>query len=243
MRTWLAGLFLSTGMLVTGSALANEPPAPPAAEACPIDAQGIPNCPKPQLELGLRTGVALPTGSLQSGQSLGDAVALQVPVQIDFGVRAERHVFLGAYGSLGVLFPGGSTCASGTCEGTDVRVGIEGQYRFQPGLRWDPWVGVGAGYEWLHVGYSATGGEPVEGRSDTSITLRGFELLNLQAGLDYAVCSGLHIGPFASFAIDEFSNAKTSWTTQTVVHEQSADITNTALHEWLTLGVRGTFDL
>jgi hypothetical protein len=164
-------------------------------------------------------------------------------VQLDFGFRPDPHVFLGAYGSLGALAPAGHACAGRSCEGTDVRLGIEGQYHFQPGLRWDPWLGVGAGYEWLHLGYSGGSGNAGDGSSNESTTLRGFELLNVQAGVDYALCSGLRVGPFASFAVDEFSDAKTLSTTETVVHEQSADISNTALHDWLTVGVRGSFDL
>lgn len=88
-------------------ASAAEPPA-----SCPINEDGIPECPKPALELGARTGVALPLGSVASGSQLNETLDAQIPVQIDFGFRPDPHLFVGAYGSFGFVLP-----ASGVCQG------------------------------------------------------------------------------------------------------------------------------
>jgi hypothetical protein len=57
----------------------------------------------------------------------------------------------------------------------------------------------GLGYEWLHLG--ANGGVP----PSAEIWASGFELVNLQAGLDFAVGTRVHIGPFASLTTAVYS--------------------------------------
>jgi hypothetical protein len=245
MRSLLAFLITATTALGASAASAAEP------ASCPVNADGVPECPKAAVELDARTGVALPLGSAVSGSQMTDTLAAQIPIQIDLGLRPDPHLFLGAYGSYGFVFPAGSVCQGASCSGDDVRVGIEAMVHFRPALRFDPWIGVGAGYEWLHFASSENGAE-------ASKKLQGFELVNLQAGLDYAICQGLRVGPFASFAIGEYAHETTTWTlgqgavqpdeggTQSagsVLHQQSQDVPQTALHEWLTLGLRGSFDL
>jgi hypothetical protein len=242
--------FVTTIALALGASVAHA--AEPRA-SCPVNADGVPECPKPEVELDVRTGVSLPTGSAVAGSQMTDIVAAQVPIQIDLGLRPDPHLFLGAYGSYGFLFPASSACQGASCSGDDVRLGIEAQYHFRPAMRFDPWVGVGAGYEWLHFASLQNG-------ADETTKLQNFELLNVQAGLDYAVCTGLRLGPFASFALEQYEHETLTWTggqagagatsdaspqsaQGTVLHEQAQDVPQTALHEWLTLGVRGSFDL
>ncbi len=224
-------------------ATAAEPPA-----SCPINEDGVPECPKPALELGARTGVALPLGSIASGAQVSDTLDAQIPVQIDFGFRPDPHLFLGAYGSFGFVLPASGVCQGGSCSGSDIRAGLEAQYHFRPAHRFDPWVGLGAGYEWLHLaswsaGTAVQDGDAVNTSTDVKVSLRGWELVNVQAGLDYAVCTGARVGPFVGFSLGEFENESQSYTLRGVEHASATDIAQTALHEWLTLGVRGSFDL
>jgi outer membrane protein W len=113
-------------------------------------------------------------------------------------------------------------------------------YRFMPEQRFAPFVGVGAGYEW----YSAKGTGNIGGfTGSTSTTVRGFEFLNLQGGADYRLSGNSVIGPFASFSLGRFDSYSTQVTTGTTTTSTNGDINNTAMHEWLLLGVRGAFSL
>jgi hypothetical protein len=240
MQTKLFALLLPLAMLVALPAHAEEP-----AASCPLNEDGIPACPKPAVELGVRTGVALPLGAAASGAQMSDTIDAQVPVQIDLGFRPDPHLFVGAFGSYAFLLPASGVCQGGSCSGSDVRVGLEAQHHFRPARRFDPWLGVGAGYEWLHLASWNTGAtqDGVSTSTDASTSLRGWELVNVQAGLDYALCAGVRVGPFVGFSLGEYQNASQSYTLRGVEHESTSDISQTALHEWLTLGVRGSFDL
>jgi hypothetical protein len=243
---FLVTLFALVGLAAGAPALAHAAePAPPSAASCPLNEDGIPECPKPVLELGARTGVALPFGSVASGSQLSDSIDAQIPVQIDLGFRPDPHLFIGAYGSYGFLLPASGVCQGGSCSGSDVRAGLEAQFHFRPGRRFDPWLGVGTGYEWLHLASWSPGKvqDGIDTSTDANLTLRGWEIVNAQAGLDYALCTGVRVGPFVGFSIGEFENASQSYTVRGIEHASSTDIQQTALHEWLTLGLRGSFDL
>jgi hypothetical protein len=77
------------------------------------------------------------------------------------------------------------------------------------------------------------------------MTLHGFEFFNLQAGLDIQVVEHLFIGPFLTLAVGQADSMSIDCSTSAAgVCDQfgtSRDIANTALHQWLLLGVRGTY--
>ncbi len=68
-----------------------------------------------------------------------------------------------------------------------------------------------------------------------SLALTGWELLNLQGGVDFQVANAITVGPFLSFSLDQYSSSKFG--------DTSTDIGSKALHEWITFGVKGTFGL
>jgi hypothetical protein len=88
-----------------------------------------------------------------------------------------------------------------------------------------PWIGAGLGYEWLRLS-SSGGEEAVNG------TLSGFEFVNLQGGVDFKPLDDTNfgVGPFLAFSLAQYSTAA-----------DGGDIRDKTLHEWLNLGVRGTF--
>ncbi len=96
----------------------------------------------------------------------------------------------------------------------------------------DPWFGLGVGYEILGITTSAGGQE-------TSANGSGFEFANLQGGLDYKA-GPVMVGPFVSFSLGQYSSVTRQASGQ---GEQSGSIDKKAIHEWLTLGVKGTFGL
>ena len=234
MRSLLAFLAAVTFALgAPAAAHAAEPAAPPAADCADGDAP----CPKPTIELGARVGYAAPIGSAFDGSKLGAIVDGQVPLWIDAGLRLDPHWYVGAYGQIGYLLPADGVCPPGaSCSGTDVKVGLQAHYRFLPQDRLDPWIGVGAGYEWMHVSESL-------GDRSVGATLHGFELFNVQAGADYRVCKGFSAGPFAALSFGEFRTESLTASVGSEQADRSSAIDKQAVHEWLTLGLRGRFDL
>ena len=214
-------------------AAALTPAAAPAAEnagASTSDAEG-------KFVLGLRLGFGLPLGDAAKDGPMSDYASGQIPIWVDAGYMVTRNIMVGLYCQFGIglvsskfkdnLPAGVSTSAY------DLRFGAQAQYHVMPGQSMNPWFGLGFGYELGGVSASRGGVEE-------SISGSGFEYVNLQGGLDFRVTSYLGIGPFVSFSLGEFGSYKIS---QTGSADQSGDISDTAMHEWLLLGVRGMFKL
>jgi opacity protein-like surface antigen len=240
MRSLLALLAaVAIGLGAPAAAHAAEPapaPATAAGDDCSDDADA-PACRQQKLELGARVGYALAFGSLMDGTKLNTLADGHVPLCIDAGLRLDPHWYVGAYGSLGYVVPADGLCPPGaSCSGTDARFGLQARYSFLPDHRLDPWVGIGAGYEWLHVSESL-------GERSVGATFSGFELFNVQAGADYRVSKGVSVGPFAALSFGQYKSESVTVTSGSLTADRSASIDNQALHEWLTLGVRGRFDL
>ena len=179
------------------------------------------------LSLGARVGYGIPMGDARAGISLGDVVSGQVPVQLDATWRFDRSWRLGLYAQYGFAQVAGAFCPAGaSCSGDNLRLGVQAAYAFAA-ADWSPWIGAGVGVEWQTATVS-TGGD------SSDLRLFGFEILNLQAGVDWRPSAGLALGPFASFALGQY---------RTVTSGGASESLATALHEWLQLGVKGTFDL
>lgn len=179
------------------------------------------------LSLGARVGYGIPMGDARAGISLGDVVSGQVPVQLDATWRFDRSWRLGLYAQYGFAQVAGAFCPAGaSCSGDNLRLGVQAAYAFAA-ADWSPWIGAGVGVEWQTATVS-TGGV------SSDLRLFGFEMLNLQAGVDWRPSAGLALGPFVSFALGQY---------QTVTSGAASASLSTALHEWLQFGVKGTFDL
>lgn len=191
-----------------------------------------------QLELGARTGYAFPSGEVlevPGGADMADLVAGQVPVQLDAGWRFGRHLSAGlsfAYG-FGVLgAPVEASCtAEFDCAMSAVRTGVYAAWSFLPAGRFDPWAGLGAGYEWLLYSRNLGG-------AATRTTRSGWQFLDLSAGVDWNASGSFAVGPFASYSLGQYRQESLEYPDGSVT---SVAIENTALHGWLFLGVRGRF--
>jgi hypothetical protein len=115
----------------------------------------------------------------------------------------------------------------------DLRFGLNAHYHFLPAETFDPWLGVGAGYEIMNLSASAPG-------ASVSASTRGFEFGNVQLGLDFKISPAFAVGPFATFTIAQFSDISASLNGQDV---PTGGYTNKGIHGWLIFGVRGVFDL
>jgi outer membrane protein W len=191
----------------------------------------------PGFELGARLGFALPFGKTMDDASkdMSDAVTGTIPIMLDAGYRITPNWYVGGYGQFGYGIVNSDACPSGeSCGIQSYRIGANVHYHIMPDQTFDPWIGVGTGYEWLHVSES-------KGSNSRTGTLGGFELVNLQLGGDYQLSPNASIGPFASFSIGQYANASTA--VNGTDAPGSTSIEKTALHEWLTFGFRGSFNL
>ena len=162
---------------------------------------------------------------------MSDYVGGMIPIWLDLGYMVTPTIMVGLYAQYGLLMgvkAGGQDCPSGvSCSGNDIRIGLQGQYHLSPGESLNPWFGLGIGYEMLNTKYSG-GGVDVKGGA------KGLEYANLQGGADFKVAESFAVGPFVSFSLGQYS--KTSG-------DNSADIPEKAMHQWLTLGVKGTLGI
>jgi len=84
------------------------------------------------------------------------------------------------------------------CSSSQIRFG--GQVHWHPAgnAAIDPWVGLGSGYESLKINISGGG-------DSGSASFSGWEFVNIQVGVDFALSSAIKIGPWISFSLSQFS--------------------------------------
>jgi outer membrane protein W len=205
----------------------------------------LPTVSQAQFTLGARLGYAPAMGDAFKNATTGEASKMsdglksQIPIQLDAAYRVTKEIAIGAYfaygfGQVGGLFKDDCDASGQDCSASDVRLGLQAFYTFtQVSPQFTPWAGIGFGYEWGTA--KATGG----GFADESMTLKGFEFLNLQLGGDYMLNPQFGIGPYVMFSIAQYSTAEFESGGLTV----SGDIEKKAVHEWLGFGIRGKFDL
>lgn len=166
------------------------------------------------LEVGLRTGYAIPGGDAREAAALGDTLSGTIPIWIDAGYRFHPNAMIGAFFQYGIglvntsgtgqAFPlaDGKTCGSATnCSASDMTFGVQFHYHLLPDQTIDPWGGVGFGYEILVLDDPGTANATGVGGESYG----GFQFVNLQIGADYKLTLKLGIGPFAMFSLGEYS--------------------------------------
>jgi len=225
MRVGIMASVVAAGVLLTGgTALADD--------ATPTG-----------VELGLRAGYGIPLGSITGAPSgatapaMSDYLSGMIPIQVDAGYRFNPNMMVGAFFQYGIGMlntssgkPLAGCSASGvSCSGNDLAFGAQFHYHLMPDQTIDPWGGIGVGYEILNVSESA-GGQSGGG------AFSGFQFVDLQLGADYKVMPNLGVGPYIGFSLGEYSSCS-------VQGASSCTINQTALHEWLTIGLRGAYDI
>jgi hypothetical protein len=212
------------------------------------------------IEVGVRTGYALPLGQVTGAGTLtvngttyqtqsldlSKDFSGQVPIWIDAGYRITPQLYVGAYFQYGVAFlpsdaANGSCGQNGvSCSGSDVLVGANVHYHILPAGQFDPWLGVGTGYEWANFSVS-------QGGQSGGLQIVGWQYVNFQVGGDYKVAPNFGVGPFVMLSVGQFDSFSSSGAVQTALQSAGAptsgDYQNKALHEWLTFGVRGAYDI
>jgi hypothetical protein len=224
----MAFIPLVLGMAVGSGARAQEAPpneeetrphedAPPM-ERLRIEDETLPFN-RPGVDVGLRLGFAYPFGKAVGSAAMSDAFQGAFPIVAELGYRINGSITFGALFQYAFTLP---KCDPGaSCSASVVRLGLEGLYRIPVEGAFVPWLGMGAGYEWLSMAESGNSG-----------SLRGFELLTLQAGADYRINPYLTLGPFVSFSLAVYNSGSDN--------EASGDVADTSLHEWLQIGLKVT---
>jgi hypothetical protein len=212
----------------TSSVADAELPASDEASRSTAKGQGI------GLEVGLRSGYAIPAGKITpaEGDELSEVVSGAIPILFELGYR-EGQVMLGAYGQYAFGFTGdGFDAVCGldgvSCSARNVRLGLQLHYHYAPSGGADVWFGIGAGYERLTLDFSGPGGS-------VQLALSGAEILNTQLGVEGKLAPGLSLGPFLSSSLGIYSDSSCSGM------ETCPGLSETALHQWWTLGLRGAF--
>lgn len=231
MKRKLQSVLLVALLLIGRAAFAQEPymPATGPSGSEQSELSGI--------ELGVRVGYGLPLGSAygfpgQPNTKLSDLISGMIPFWADVGYRIDPNWYVGGFFQFGLGFVPSGSCPGISCSENDLRFGLNVHYHFLPAATFDPWVGIGAGYEIWNFSASSGG---VSGSASTN----GWEFGNAQLGLDYKFSPEFGVGPFVTFTVAQFANASAS--VQGISISQS--ITNKTLHEWLIFGLRGVFDL
>ncbi len=206
------------------------------------------------LALGLRLGYALPMGKVgvpangaavnTSKDNLPDGITGMVPIWLDVGYRVNPSIYVGGFFQYGFAFinkDNNQGCNQGaSCSAHDVAFGANLHYHILPAAQFDPWIGAGLGYEILSASVSGTIlGQPLQ----LDQSYKGFQFLVLEAGGDFKASPDFAIGPFLNFALGQYSTYSTSATNNGTTQQTDGDLTDTGMHEWLTIGVRGQFNL
>jgi len=184
---------------------------------------------------GYRLGYGRPLGEASSLYDLGTDNNGMLFLWGDFGYWPIPHLFAGIYGSGGYLLP---DCSGGaSCSGWEARGGLEVNVRILPFDNVTPWVGVGAGYEWMMLKNSTT-------LVARTVKWHGFELLNLQAGVDVRQ-RGDYFGIFVSYSMSKFNKYSSSLEDKIgsgADQKDSGSIDSPTTHGWLGIGARGTLE-
>jgi hypothetical protein len=113
------------------------------------------------LEVGFRTGYAIPFGNAEGSTgpgadtSMSDVINGVVPLWFDAGYRFDPHMMVGGFfqfapGFVNTGKVAGCTVSGVSCSLNDLMLGFQFHYHILPEATFDPWAGVGVGYEFLN---------------------------------------------------------------------------------------------
>jgi hypothetical protein len=194
---------------------------------------------RPLFALDVKVAYAVPVGNVWGSSTwddfgyhpawaMSDAWTGAVPLSVAGRYRFTPGLSAGVYFQWGPAFvtsPGFNAIA-GT-SGFDMRVGIEAVYGFMPEASWNPWVSLGTGWEWTQ--YSGQG---------ASVTMSGWEFLNVQVGVDFRLSPTFAIGPYLGFLGGNYTTITATGTAQG--WGGAIPSGGRSFHGWLQFGLKGT---
>ena len=165
------------------------------------------------VSLSARAGYAFPMGEAGDGVDLGDLVDGNIPLGIELGYRFAPNLEIGGYFEYGWAREADEVSAVGV-DVTTMRLGAQLNYLLAPEADLNPYLGVGFGWTQLEADF---------GLGDDSVS--GFDF-TLQGGAQWKVAPAMSVGPYAALIVGQFNDS---------------DIDDKGWHEWLQVGLRGTF--
>lgn len=180
------------------------------------------------ISVAARLGYGVPTGSATKSPTgaeskMSDTVGGVIPLQVDAMYALGFGLRIGLYGGYGVL-TGVKAPPGGDASGSQTRLGAQAHFTLPlPVVK--PWVGAGIGYEWLST-KSTVGGVSAES------TIKGLEMLNLQAGLQLSLLPILSLGPYVQYQMGKYSTVKSASASIDIPDGQKAT------HGWIQGGLR-----
>jgi hypothetical protein len=179
---------------------------------------------KPTIGGSIGAGYAVPTGL--SGLKGSPFVVG------DLGYWFTPHLFLGAKVSGGYVL---QKCDGyDSCSGWNLHAGPELVGRLLPFQNITPWLGVGAGMEFLWLNQSTDA-------FSASTTASGFDLLDLRVGVDLRKNDQL-LGVFASYSVSRYSTVSSRLENAAGEEIASGSGDTAKGHGWFSVGVRGSLD-
>jgi hypothetical protein len=199
-----------------------------------------------QVALDLKLGYGIPMGTVWAASpwnpswSMSRAWTGSIPIEVGARYRVTPAISLGAYFGWGPAFvtSTGFDSIAGS-SGSDMRLGIQLAYTLSADRAMSPWFSIGTGWEWTN--YSGT-----KGGQSASITVNGWEYLNVQTGLDFNVAKAFAVGPYIGFLAGTYSSIVASGASNTGPGGNwggSIDPAARSFHGWFQFGVKGTLNL
>lgn len=237
--------------------LASTLPTPSARALDPASSKAAVDFPQTfsRYHLAVRTGFGLPWGDYANTRTVigideqAHAVSADthgvIPLWVEAGYWVTPSILVGVYGMVaGVLAKqasaeaplGGGCPASIDCSAVGTRVGLQAQYTFRPGQSLRPWLGWAVGYEWMSVQLK---GDGLGFDMDWDHGYSGPQFLQLQAGLDTAFGGKGALGPFLDFSAMQYRSCSANLGGP----DLDCEVTDTAWHGWLLVGLRGALRL
>lgn len=218
---------MRNAVLALAALVALTVPAVTLAEEAPAAQHGL------QLKLGLGTGFGIPMGDAKKEEKLADVYGGEIPVELELSYRITHAISAGVYAGYGI-----GLVSSNEVNGVRVsdeldsiaawRFGVQGEYEF-------PKVGPALPFAGLRVGYVT---ETLKLAAGGVTKASGWEYFTVVGGADFEVANRFAIGPFVSFSLGEYTQEQAAGGSS-----ESIPSAERALHEWLTMGVRGSFTL
>ncbi len=196
-----------------------------------------------QIAFAGSAGLGLPGGTAFEDARTGDRTemdgqwAIAYPLQLDVFYRPRPGLHVGGYVSYSFASVGGAVlniCSRDelSCSGGTFRIGIEGTYRLgEVAPKLSSWAGAGFGWEWSSFTQS-------NAFARFEARFRGPEL-RLQAGIEYQASVKFAIGPYLSASFGTYTSVLSSATRFPGEHVPI----HSTLHEWISVGLRGRYDL
>ena len=192
---------------------------------------------RPGWAAGFRLGWGIPGGDFEKSQAgtsgLSESITGVLGIGIDAGYRINENLYVLLNLGGGYVFP--KNCSGGaSCSGWQFRAGPMGMWRFLPFQNISPWVGLGAGYEYI-VQSATIGG------SEVNSAYHGFQFVEVSGGAHFRT-SRTYAGPFVSFALGQYGSMSRSGNVAGKEIDESGSVEDPATHQWITLGLHAVLD-